>query len=194
MIHDLTALVSFSLAAVWRARSAVWRTVRVSRLRHDPPPPPPPVGNLRTGKCFWTLTHERQILFVLLYFCLSSHRHEASILRVLPFSDPPPVSHVRFLFPHIQKMFQSFFCQWPSCSWPRSSRSQTSLRSNQSRFSKKNPTTCFNVKLAQTAEERLRRRRRSHATIWCPQIYWLSLCHSISFSALLTSRSLSLSL
>lgn len=52
-IHDLTGLVSFSLAAVWRARSAVWRTVRVSRLRHDPRPPPPPVGNLRTGKCFW---------------------------------------------------------------------------------------------------------------------------------------------
>lgn len=52
-IHDLTGLVSFSLAVVWRARSAVWRTVRVSRLRHDPRPPPPPVGNLRTGKCFW---------------------------------------------------------------------------------------------------------------------------------------------
>lgn len=108
-IHDLTGLVSFSLAVVWRARSAVWRTVRVRRLRHDPRPPPPPVGNLRTGKCFWTFTHERQILFVLLYFCLSSHRHEASILRVLPFSDSPPVSHVRFLFPHIQKMFQSCF-------------------------------------------------------------------------------------
>lgn len=57
----------------------------------------------------------------------------------------------------------------------------------------KTPTSCFNVKRAQTAEERLRRRRRSHATIWCPQIYWLSLYHSISFSALLTSRSLSLS-
>lgn len=95
-IHDLTGLVSFSLAVVWRARSAVWRTVRVSRLRHDPPPPPPPVGNLRTGKCFWNKCS----------FCTATRLRS---LKSFPFSDSPPVSHVRFLFPHIQKMFQSCF-------------------------------------------------------------------------------------
>lgn len=192
-IHDLTGLVSFSLPAVWRAHSAVWRTVHVSRLRHDPPPPPPPAGNLRIGKCFWTFWTK-----YFPYSYISVCHHIATRLRSLK-SFPSQIlllSHMSGFFFHTYRKCSSHFLgsdpvvPGPDQAGVKPLSDQISVV-----FPKKNPpTSCFWCETSSNRRGTLRR-RRSHATISCPQIYWFPrLSVTVSVSLPSSHHVLSLSL